>query len=593
MEHPQFGAALRLSWALAPGWNAAALGMALVQGLLAPAALWTLKLLVDAVAAAAASGDAALFWKSVLPLAALAGGLALLEAAARSVAGFVGQAQSQAVGDAVADRVHRAAARLDLSFYERPETHDALHRAQREAPQRAAALAGKLVTMARSALSLAAVAILLAGQAWWAALALAAAALPAIGIKLKSARQYHEWERRQTERERQSWYHHWVLTDPGHAAEVILFGLNPFLARRYRRLRLALRLGRIRLFTRRWVGELAVLALSLAAVYGSLALMAYHAVAGTVTLGALVMFFQALQRGGGYLQDITSALAGMYEDSLFTGALPELERLAERGAKAGRPVSRPADRGIIRLECVGFQYPADDRWALRDIRLALRPGESVSLAGPNGSGKTTLVKLLCRLYDPTEGRITFAGTDLRDLGPGDWRGRVSALFQEPVRYSMSAGRNISASRPQRGFDDAAIASAAMAAGADRMIASLPDAYRTVLGHWFARGHDLSSGQWRKLALARALFRPAELLVLDEPTAGMDAESATAVLETLAVLLRDRAAVIVSHQPEVLRLAGTICVLDQGRIVEHGGHAQLVSCGTWYAGLFGGRPGGDR
>lgn len=581
---------LRLSWGLAPGWNAAALGMALVQGLLPPAALWTLKLLVDAVAGTAGSGDGGLFWRSVLPLTMLAGGLALLESTARGLAGFLGQAQSQAVGDAVADRVHRAAAHLDLSFYERPDTHDALHRAQREAPQRAAALSGKLVAVSRSALSLSAVAVLLAGQAWWAALALAAAALPAIGIKLRFARRYHDWERRQTERERQSWYHHWVLTDPGHAAEVILFGLNPFLARRYRRLRLALRLGRLKQFTRRWAGELAVLALSLAAVYGSLALMAYRTVTGAATLGALVMFFQALQRGGWYLQDIMSGLAGMYEDSLFAGALPELERLAEGGTQAGRAVVRSADRGTIRLEAVGFRYPCGDRWALRDIRLDLRPGEVVALTGPNGSGKTTLVKLLCRLYDPTAGRITVAGTDLRDLDPGGWRGRVSALFQEPVRYNMNAGRNISASRLERGFDDVAVASAAAAAGADRVIAALPETYRTVLGHWFAQGHDLSSGQWQKLALARALFRSADLLVLDEPTAGMDAGSATAILGTLGALLKDRTAVIVSHHAAVLRLAGTICVLDQGRIVEQGSHAQLVASGKWYAGLFGERHG---
>ncbi len=575
---------LRLVWRLAPGWNAAALGLALVQSLLPLASLYALKLLVDAVAAAAVTGEAAQFWRPVLPLAVLSAVAALLEAAGRSAAGHVGQSQAQAVGDAVADRIHRAVAGLGLASFERPDTHDALHRAQREAPQRAAALSGDLVALLRSALSLAAVAALLAGQAWWAALALFIAAVPAVGIKLGFARRFHAWERRQTVRERQSWYHHWMLTDPGHAAEVILFGLNPMLARRYRRLRLALRLGRLKLFTRRWAGEIAVLSLSLAAVYGSLALMAHQAVTGAATLGSLVLLFQALQRGGGYLQDALAGLAGIYEHGLFAAALPELLDLAERGGAAVRATAVPS-RGIIRLEGIGFQYPSGGRWALRGIDLELRPGEILALTGPNGSGKTTLVKLLCRLYEPSEGRITAGGADLRDSDPAAWRGRVSAMFQDHVRFNMTAGRNIAISSPERGFDDAAIRRAAEAAQADRIISALPQQYRTVLGHWFARGHDLSRGQWQRLALARALFRPADLLVLDEPTSGMDAESAAAVLETLGTLLKGRTAVIVSHQPAALRLAGMIFVLDGGRIAERGSHESLSAAGGRYAALL--------
>lgn len=580
--------AIRLVWNLGPRWNAAALGMALVQSILPLASLYALKLLVDAIAEALRTGTPALFWISVLPLAILAGVSALLEAAGRSLAGYIGQAQAQAVSDGIADRIHRTTGRLDLSFYERPASHDALYRAQQESPQRSAALVDDLIRTVRGSLSLAAMVGLLLGLGWWAALLLFLAALPGIALKLRYSEKLFRWEKEQTGRERQSWYYHWMLTDAGHAKEVILFGLNPWFSRKYRRLRQALRLGRLKIFSRRWIGELVVLALSLAVVYGALVVMAFRAVQGAITLGALVMFFQVLQRGSGFLQDIMSGLAGLYEENLFLGALFSFLDLKPEGKRpAALAVDSMPDDSIIRFERVGFRYPAGDSAALSDIDLELRPGETIALVGANGSGKTTLVKLLCRLYDPSSGRITAGGTDLRDLDPEGWRGRISALFQDHVRYNLSAGQNIAISDNRSAFDNDSIRLAAARAGAAQAIESLPEQYRTVLGHWFSKGYDLSHGQWQKVALARALFRPADLLILDEPTSAMDAASAALVLETLREFLKGRTAVIVSHSFPAVRLARTICVLERGRIVERGSHDNLIGANGRYAGMFGG------
>jgi ATP-binding cassette subfamily B protein len=329
-------------------------------------------------------------------------------------------------------------------------------------------------------------------------------------------------------------------------------------------------------------------------IYGALVVMAFQTVQGAITLGALVMFFQVLQRGSGFMQDIMSGLAGLYEDNLFLGPLLDfLAPQSEVGRPAGYAVSSMPAESIIRFERVGFCYPAGEKPALADIEFELRPGDTVALVGANGSGKSTLIKLLCRLYDPSTGRITVGGTDLRELDPGAWRGRISPLFQDHVRYNASAELNIGISDRRAAGDGGAIRRAAEWAAADSMIEALPEKYRTVLGHWFSKGYDLSHGQWQRVALARALFRPASLLILDEPTNALDAASAALVLDSLREVIAGRTAVIVSHSFPAARLARTILVLDQGRIVERGSHDELLAANGRYATLFKEQPIGHR
>jgi ATP-binding cassette subfamily B protein len=250
---------------------------------------------------------------------------------------------------------------------------------------------------------------------------------------------------------------------------------------------------------------------------------------------------------------------------------------------ASPPRGRP---GRIEFRGVSFRYPGRAEWALRDLDLVLEPGEKLGLVGENGAGKSTLVKLLLRLYDPSAGSITYGGVDLRDMDAADLRGRVGAVFQDFVRYQFSAAENVGLGRPERIDDRPLVVRATERAGAGPVVAALPQGYDTVLGGWFEAGHELSAGQWQKLAVARAFMREeAEVLILDEPTASIDAEAEHELFERFRQLAADRTAIVISHRFSTVRMADRIAVLHGGRVVELGSHRELLALGGRYAHLF--------
>ena len=564
----------------------ASLALLVVQGTLPLLSLYLTKLVVDAVTTALEAPDKGAAFGQVTLLIGLTGGVVLLSALCRSIAGLVSEAQGQVITDHMSDLLHAKSIEVDLEYYESAQYYDKLHRAQREAPYRPVRIVNGLVQVAQSGISLLAMAGLLFSFHWGIAAILFAAAVPGLFVRLRYAGQTYRWQRRSTPAERQAWYFHWLLTGDAHAKEIRQFDLGSLFRRRFRDLRQQLRREKIEIATRRSMAELVSQASATVAVFGSYAFIAYRTVQGAITLGDLVMYYQAFQRGQNFLREMLGGLAGLYEDNLFLSNLYEFLELKPKVVEPLHPrsIPQPMQTGLA-FDHVSFRYPTGTREVLEDVSLTIRPGEVVALVGENGSGKTTLIKLLCRLYDPTNGTITLDGVDLRQLETSALRREISVVFQDYAQYHLTARENVWFGNVALPPDEERIAEAARRSGADEVINELPQGYETILGKWFEDGEELSVGEWQKVALARAFLRDAQIIVLDEPTSALDARAEYEVFRKFHQLAAGRTAILISHRFSTVRMADRIFVLEGGKIVESGSHDELVRLGGTYARLF--------
>lgn len=578
--------ALRFVWDSAPGWTVASTFTLLIEGLLPVAQLYLLKLMLDEVSAALMSTSPMEYFPRVVLLIAVAGGITLLSNVTYSFGKVVTQMQGRAVADYMYDVLHVKSIEADLEYYENAEYYDRLHRAQEDATFRPLMIINALAMILRSAISLIGVLILLIAFHWVIALVLAVAVLPNILIKLYFSNLSFQLQRQYTSTEREAWYYHFIITSIDFAKEIRMYGLGTFFNRRYSKLRDSLRTLRLRLDIHRGWLELAAGATATTIVYGSYAFIASRVMAGLATLGDLAMYFQAFQRGLGFLQEMLTGLANLYESNLFLSNLYEFLDLKSKitDPPDPKPFPRAMRKGVL-FENVSFQYANSQREALCNINLELRPGEVIALVGENGSGKTTLVKLLCRLYDPTQGRITIDGIDLRGFRPVELRKEIGVIFQDYAHYNLSARDNIQIGDIDSPLDEERIRSAAIRADADKTIQSLPLGYDTMLGKRFDNGEELSIGQWQKIALARAFLRRSQIVILDEPTSAMDPRAEYEVFLKFRELLEDRTAILISHRLSTVRMADRIYVMQNGQIVESGAHDELVKNEGHYAQLY--------
>jgi len=578
--------ALALVWQSAPVWTLVNAFLVVLQGILPLASLYLMKLIVDAVTASMSSANKDAAFEHLLFLIALAGGVAFLTVLSRSVSSVVSEAQAALVSDHILDLLHAKSIEADLEYYENPKYYDTLHRAQNDAPVRPTRIVNGLVQVGQSSLSLVAVFGLIASLSWIVAVALTVTAIPTAFVRLTYSDKLYRWQLACTEKERKSWYFHWLLTGDSHAKEIRLFGLGPLFIKRYHNLRKELRNERLSITAKRAAADMAAQAIAIVATFGSLVFIALNAYQGNITLGDLVMYFGALQQGQSFLTSLLSGLAGLYEDNLFLTTLYEFLDIKPTVKEPSNPVPVPeAMKEGISFEHVGFCYPGQRKKVLEDINLHINPGQIIALVGENGSGKTTLIKLLCRLYDPTDGRISLDGIDLRDLRISDLRKQFSVIFQDYTHYNLTARENIWLGSVDTPYDAENILRAAERSGADRVIDSLDNGYETILGKWFEDGTELSIGEWQKVALARAFFRESQLIVMDEPTSSLDPKAEDEVFKKFSQLAAGRTAIIISHRLSTVRMADCIFFLKNGRIFEKGNHNELMALNGEYAQLF--------
>ncbi|MBM4361533.1 MAG: ABC transporter ATP-binding protein [Deltaproteobacteria bacterium] len=556
---------------------------ALLAGLLPGAIAWVGKLLVDAVVAATEGGGAreqVLRW--VLLEAALVVGLAAVQ---RGL-GIVRALLRAQLGNRVNVMILEKALELELRHFEDAELYDRMTRARREASSRPLSLVVRTFDAVQATISLASYAALLAVFSPYAVGLLLVAGVPSFIAEAKFAGDAFRLFRFRTPETREQLYLETVLAREDHVKEVKLFGLGRRFLDRYQAIFEQLYAADRKLTLRRGLWALGLGVVGTAAFYGAYLWIALAAVAGDLTLGAMTMYVVVFKQGQAGLAQLLGDVGGMYEDNLYLSSLYEL--LDEPVARPGGAASAGPDPGDgLRFEDVGFTYPGEGQPALSHVTVHVPPGSKLAIVGDNGSGKTTLVKLLARLYEPTEGRILLEGRDLREWDPEALRARIGVIFQDFVRYQLRVGENIGAGDDRAYLDRARWSEASDKGLASPFIEAMPRGFDTQLGKWFKDGRELSGGQWQKIALSRAFMRrDASILVLDEPTAAIDAEAEAKIFGRFRELTAEQIAIVISHRFSTVRMADAILVLDGGRVVERGSHDELVAAGGRYATLFG-------
>lgn len=587
---PRFVPALRLVWKSSPNWTLIRLVLITLTGLLPLASIYLTKLLVDAVTAGLSATDVRAdpqsLLRQIMPLLIGLGVVTLITLLSDASSELVNTAQTQKVTDYMRGILHRKSIEIDLAYYENPRYHDTLQRAQQEATYRPNQILMRLAQVSQNALSLVAMIGLLLTLHWSITGILLTAAIPSIIVKLRYSRELYQWQRKWTPVERQSQYLSFLITAEQFAKEIRLFELGNLFSDRFDGLRIRLYKAKLKLLRRRVLSFLAANVLSGILVGSIYAFILYQTLRGTLQLGDLVLYHQALQRGQSSLKSLLTGVSGLYEDNLFLTNLYEFLDLTPKIVAPAHPkaMPNPLKKGIV-FEHVDFQYEGTTRQALKDISLTVRPNETIALVGENGSGKTTLIKLLCRLYDPTHGRITLDGVDLRELDVSELRQQISVVFQDYAKYHLSAQDNIWLGNVQLSPEDSAVIEAAKRSGAHEVIRRLPQAYDTMLGKLFRGGEELSIGQWQKVALARAFLRDSGVIVLDEPTSAMDPKAEYEVFKQFRELIKDQAAILITHRLSTVKMADRIYVMKEGRVIESGSHEELVDCQGLYANLF--------
>jgi ATP-binding cassette subfamily B protein len=596
---------LKLVWQTHHGYTITMIVLRLVRSVVPVATLWIGKLIIDTVVAIRETTlDAERLWQ----LVALEIGIII----ASDILGRISALVESLLGDLFSNytsiRLMEHAATLDLYHFEDPAFYDQLERARRQTVGRIGLIA-QMLSIVQDSLTLISLAGVILIYSPWLLLLLAVAVLPGFFGETHFASLEYSLLYQWTPQRRQLDYFRYLGASDETAKEMQMFGLSGWIVDRYRKLSDQFYQQNKRLSIRKGFISAGLSLFGTLGYYAAYVLILLRTIEGAISLGTLTFLAGSFARSRDLMQRILSSAGGVFEQSLYLKDMFDFfEMKPSVSAPPGAPsVPHPIREGFV-FDNVGFHYPGSEKWAVRNVSFTIGPGDRVAFVGENGAGKTTLTKLLARLYDPTEGRILLDGRDLREYDLASLRQAISVIFQDFVRYDMRFDENIGVGQigdvstyldeiehgqpatGNNGPSEAEPVPTPITAAAEKSLASslLPrfsEGYRQMLGRRFEGGVDLSGGEWQKVALARAYMRDAQVLILDEPTAALDARAEYEVFLRFSELVAGRIAVIISHRFSTVRMADRIIVLKDGRLVEEGTHAELVATGGLYSELF--------
>jgi len=580
--HIYIARAFKLVWATSRFLTIVMALATLVVGTLPALAAYIGKIIVDTVVAVQGQPDA---FAEIAPWVGLECAVVVLILVAGKILETCRTLLRAQLGQRINEQILEKAQRLSLEQIEDSEFNDMLLKARRDASTRPLSLVNRGFSLAKNALQLISFSILLWQFSPYAILLLWVAALPAFIAEVKFSGDAFRLFTWRSPHRRKQLYLETVLGREDSAKEVKIFGLSSPLMSRYRDMFKELYKEDRNLTLRRqwwgaWLGVFGTLMFYLAFAW-----VVYSTAIGVLTLGEMTMYLLLFKQGQTAISESLADINGMYDDNLYMSTLYDLMNLPDAESSAGVLQGAVPGAGIS-VEHLSFKYPGANEYAIRDISFKLSPGESLAIVGDNGAGKTTLIKLIAGLYPATKGRVLYDGTPVEDWHPDALRAELGVIFQDFMRYQFSVGENIGLGDHGAVQSEEAWAKAASSGMASPFIEQLPDRYETQLGKWFNQGRELSGGQWQKVALSRAFMRSgARLLVMDEPTAAMDADAEAEVYERVAEVLQEKMVILISHRFSTVRMAQSIIVMSEGKIIEQGSHESLVANNGRYAELF--------
>ncbi len=573
--------ALGFVWKSSKKWTILLLITQLVQALLPLLSLYMTKLIVDSITELQDTGN----FELILTYVLIFGFIQLLSAIASNYQQLISETQSQLVSDYMSTVIIDKAIEVDMSYYENAAFYNTFHHAQRQALYRPVQILRNLSDFIKSTFLLLSLGGLLVFLHWGIALVLLLFALPIAFVKWYYSTKLFNWEKNRTALERESSYLNQVLTTDTYAKEVRIFNLGNILLDRFKGVRRELFDEKYRINNQRARAGVFAKAAEIIAMTLSYAFIAMRTFQGSLTIGDLVMFFGAFQKGQAAIQSLLSAVVGLYNNRLFISHVFDLLNIESLLEQPEHSDPLPSLQNSIQIKNLDFTYPNTDIPVLNNLNLELKKGEVIAFVGENGSGKTTLIKLLCRLYDPTSGKITWDDHDLKNTSLENLRKKISVIYQDFSKYQFTVGENIQIGDFSKTDSAEDLSAAAKQSGAIDFINTFPETYNQNLGRWFNKGRELSGGQWQKIALARAFYKDAELIILDEPSSSIDPLAEAKIFEHFRELAKDKILILVTHRLYNLKIADKIVVLHEGGIEEEGTHQELIELNKRYKDMF--------